>query len=433
MSSDPTSGESFDLNEAILETPFHADETEELDTDYSNHSEPNVENSNSITGSEELNKDESLDLLKAAFKNVTNCNGTKTEVTFVKGAKEGKIDSWCEQVYSCCLQRFQHGSSTLPTRTKRGGCGHSPEYVSCSDRVRAVARVLQSEKRACYHFRRDLGWAQKLADDPVYERDNMHASDRGNHERTRRAQQSKANGHALVEEVQMLKDVLVADPENITVEMVLARLDRIEDLAVYVRDPPKAERQSLGVKAHIRAESAGEANQEDATDNLVTPDMETDASLYKETSTPSSVDRQLPTNIETSIEQPFPHRVSRPLPLDPNQQYSHEQYSTWCDWQRVYQLQKLGQMEEADHTKFYQEQGRIIEKHDKQHHAQQFFERQEARRNQFTVQLEQKLTEHSERFAEIQQRLRATTPAMQSMTIAGQSAAGQATSFAQPE
>ena len=90
-------------------------------------------------------------------------------------------------------------------------------------------------------------------------------------------------------------------------------------------------------------------------------------------------------------------------------------------------------MEEADHTKFYQEQGRIIEKHDKQHHAQQFFERQEARRNQFTVQLEQKLTEHSERFAEIQQRLRAITPAMQSMTVAGQSAAGQATSFAQPE
>ena len=121
----------------------------------------------------------------------------------------------------------------------------------------------------------------------------MHVSDRGSHERARRARQSKANGSALVEEVQMLKDVLVADAENITVEIILAKLDPIEGLAVYIEDPPKAERKSLGIIAQTRGTSVSENNDEGAMHDPITPDEETDASPYNDYGSPSSVNRRL--------------------------------------------------------------------------------------------------------------------------------------------
>jgi hypothetical protein len=187
---------------------------------------------------EELTKQEALTLLKTSFENLSNCKGTRSEIAKVKAmtSNDRAIDGWCEQLYTYCLERFKSGPPNVPSKTERPAANRSPEYASCSERVKIVAEILCADKRACEHLRQE-DWALRLASDPVHERDFMHNYDISNRSRARRALQTKENCRAVVEEVRMLKDILVVDGEDLTKEMLLGRLDRIEGLAAYAEDP----------------------------------------------------------------------------------------------------------------------------------------------------------------------------------------------------
>jgi hypothetical protein len=154
------------------------------------------------------------------------------------------------------------GSSTRKPWRKRSNCKNSPEYETCTARVRAIANILTTDKRACVRFRSELSWPQRLADDPIYERDTIHLNDNGNTDKARRVLQSKECGASTVKEVQALKQALVNGAEEVHMGMLINKLDSIETLAIYVEDPAAADRVAAGRTGKHRAKRSNDSREE---------------------------------------------------------------------------------------------------------------------------------------------------------------------------
>lgn len=243
--------------------------------------------------SPQLDKQQCLDLLAASFKNLASCKGTAREVAFVKKTTDSNINKWCRELCEYSLQRAQNKSSTLPPRTKRGGCHNSPEYSTNSDRVRAIAGVLHCNKSACFRFNGDDSWSHKLADDPMWQRDAICTNDKGNSDKSRRAQQSKDNATIIVQDLHDLKQVLLGAPSDVTVEMLLEKFDHIEKLAIYIQDPPKAERAAGKLLGRVRGKRAKDTIEESAADEIESPNTDAVLSPCATQATPPSINRQM--------------------------------------------------------------------------------------------------------------------------------------------
>jgi hypothetical protein len=205
---------------------------------------------------------------------------TKGEIAFIQKVKDSDIDRWCKELYGRCVERDQKGSSTLPLRPKRGGCKNSPEYATYTARVKVVAEILNDGKRACVRFRSELTWAQKLADDPVWELDSINSNENGNADKAHRLQQQKDNGAIIVNEVQALKLALLADDDGLKIETSIAKLDQIESFATYIKDPPEAERIAAGKPGRGRGKGINNRSEESSENPLTTPGQEHDLSPY---------------------------------------------------------------------------------------------------------------------------------------------------------
>ena len=143
--------------------------------------------------------------LISAFKNISNSKGKDDDADWVKQQGDSKIRSWCEETVEAIIARQAGNKPLCPSLSKRAVRNQQPNYESLDARFQAVLDFLQTEKRACKRFQRDLSWPKRLADDPVYERDEMVNNDEGNTARALRDKQKNQNNIAML---QGWKDVL---------------------------------------------------------------------------------------------------------------------------------------------------------------------------------------------------------------------------------
>ena len=182
-----------------------------------------------------LDKQEYIQELKAAFKNLEDCKCTNAEVNFIKGATDAQFELWSGTLLESIVRRQAQGSS-LPRKDRRN-CEHSDEYAQFDQRFAAVKKILKTEKRACRRFLTmpDKVWADRLADDPVFERDSIMVNDNINSSRGQRLQNVKDNSKDIFQYLEKLgkEGVLAGDEYR-----------AILGLAKYNMAPAKVERQS---------------------------------------------------------------------------------------------------------------------------------------------------------------------------------------------
>ena len=192
-------------------------------------------------------KQEYLHKLMAAFKNLKQCEAKETEVKFIKEASDDKVEAWCQRLLDSIIQRHKKASPFFAQK-QRAGCEHSKEYAKFQARFAAVEETLKIEKRACYRFSTmsGKGWMDRLADDPVFERDAIVLNDNGNTFRGLRDQNVRGNNKVIFEYLQKLGDegILAGD-----------EYENILRLAKYNVAPAKSERKSRTNTASKRKRS----------------------------------------------------------------------------------------------------------------------------------------------------------------------------------
>jgi hypothetical protein len=150
-----------------------------------------------------------------------------------------------------------------------------------------------TDKRACVRFRGELSWPQRLADDPIYERDTIHLNDNGNTDKARRVLQSKECGASTVKEVQALKQALVNGAEEVDMGTLINKLDSIETLANYVKDPAAADRVAAGRTGKHRAKRSNDSREESLEVLPANWEQGEEMSPYTTQATPSFMSPQL--------------------------------------------------------------------------------------------------------------------------------------------
>jgi hypothetical protein len=174
--------------------------------------------------------------LKAAFKNTEQCESKNADIKFIQGASDAQIEAWCKGLLECIIRRHKQGAPFF-TRKERAACEHSEEYAQFEERFAAVKEILKTEKRACRRFSTmpGKGWAERLADDPVFERDSIMVNDTTNSSRGQRLQNVRDNSKDIFKYLEKLgkEGVLAGDEYR-----------AILSLAKYNAAPAKIERQS---------------------------------------------------------------------------------------------------------------------------------------------------------------------------------------------
>jgi hypothetical protein len=146
----------------------------------------------SIAGSG-LSKSQCKTLLVAVFKDSTNAEEREDEVKWLRKQKDEQIKFWCGAVLDAVIARQRGGVPPCPGQPKRPNCNQHPDYPRFLGRFKAAGKVLKDEKRVYRRFQGRPGREKRIADDPVYEQDNIRLKNKSNDARALREPQRKEN------------------------------------------------------------------------------------------------------------------------------------------------------------------------------------------------------------------------------------------------